>query len=463
MLFTDTKHNQRGLSKLLIIALLGMIVATVGIVVWSLIIPPTPPPKKATVTIWGVFDDSSDFTKIINDYQALHPYVTVNYVKMRLEEYEDALVKGWATDSGPDIFAIPNSWVTQYSSTYITPAPATTKVAYYTTKKVLFKTETQITYQNEATPSAKFIYDNYVNAAYQDVVLSGAVYALPLGIDTLALYYNRELLSQAHLVQPPTTWGEYATVVSKITRVDEQGSIIRAGGALGTFDNIPRAIDIITLLMLQNGTTMASGKKVTFSQPLASDPTYFPAVRALQFYADFANPDKAAYTWNDKMPNAIDAFAAGQLVFFLGYQYQQDDIRAKSRGIDFAVAGVPQVDPNTEVNYANYWVYTVAKKARNVPVAWNFLKFAADGANVQSYLAATKQASVLRSILSTQLEDPDLGVFARQALTAQTWYRGRAPQAADEYFTAMIKSVTGSKADITTALTVAANQIQAQY
>jgi len=459
-------QNNKGLSKLMIVIMLGVIVLIIGGVIFIIIgSGTTPEPKPVTLTIWGVWDETSDFESVIDAYRKAHPYVTINYSKKRYEEYENLLISGWADEpsTGPDIYAIPNSWVNKYKERYITPLPESTKVAFYRIKKVLFKKETEIKYITEPSLTINDISRDFIDVVYNDVIFDGQIYALPLGINTLVMFYNKDLLNIAHLAQPPRTWNEFANVVSKIAIVDEQNNILRAGAALGTYDNISQASDIVTLLMLQNGTSMVTGDSVTFDQPSAYDVSYFPGEQALRFYTDFALPEKAVYTWNEQMPKALDFFAEGKLAFFFGYQYQESDIQSKSRGLNYAIASMPQVNPENEINYANYWVYTVAKKTKNIDEAWDFLQYAAEAKRVKPYLESSQQTSVLRSILNEQLADPDQSLFAQQALTAQSWYHGNKPAEAEKHFGEMIQNVVNNTMDIKQAITMAVKKIQAGY
>jgi len=456
--------NNKGLSKILIISIFGFFVLVGGMIVWNIISKPEPPPSPVALTIWGVWDETSDWQEIISSYNALHPYITISYSKIRFEEYEQMLLEGWATDSGPDIFAIPNSWVTSYSNKFIYPLPASTKVAYYTTEKVLFKTETKIEYQTEPSLNAAAIKRDYIDAIYGDIILGGKIYGLPLGINTLALYFNRDLLNQANIVQPPQTWSDFSNMVQNITLLDENDEIVRAATALGGYDNMPNVSDIITLLFMQNGANMEISKEqALFNQSSASDPTYYPAREALRFYTDFSNLNKSVYTWNNQMPDALNEFASGKLAFLFAYPFQESEIRSKAQGINYEVTAIPQINPNNRINYANYWVYSVAKNSPFVEFAWNFLQYAANSANVKSYIDNTQQTSALRSVISEQLTDPDRGIIAQQALTAKSWYQGQNPKNAEIYFSEMIENIVNETLTIEKALEVAANKIGSEY
>lgn len=457
-------RSQRGVSKILILALFGFLAAVVLGLVLIVINPgDTPPPANVTLTVWGVWDDTSDLSAVFSAYSSAHPYVKINYRKLRYEEYEEALIKAWATDTGPDIYALPSTWINKYKDDFITPVPKSTKVAYYTTKKALFKTETVIEYKTDTSLSASDIRRNYIDLIYDDVVSDGAIYGLPFGIDTLVMYYNRDLLNQASLVQPPATWSDFTNVISRIALVDEQQNIVRAATALGTTANIPRAIDILTLLMLQNGAVMTTGNTIAFARPSTTDVGYNPGVEALRFYTDFANPQKSVYTWNAQQPSAIDQFAQGELAFLIGYRFNEPEIKSKNRGVDYGIAPVPQVNTDANVTFANYNVYTVAKKSKHINEAWNLIQFASNPARLKAYLISTNQISPVRSVLQEQLNDPDIAVLAQQALTAKSWFHGKNPTTMEEAFTTMIESALEDPERMLTHAQGAANTIQQGY
>src|SRR3989339_1703134 len=83
--------------------------------------------EPVTLKYWRVFDGEDGFTEIIAAYRQLHPNVNIEYKKLRYEEYEQALLTGWADDQGPDIFTIHNTWVGKYKER-IAPMPESIKL-----------------------------------------------------------------------------------------------------------------------------------------------------------------------------------------------------------------------------------------------------------------------------------------------------------------------------------------------
>ncbi|NQV90133.1 extracellular solute-binding protein [Candidatus Uhrbacteria bacterium] len=397
-----------------------------------------------TITIWRVFDDDDTYTKIMNAYQSLHPNVSFSYRELRYDEYEDELIRAFAEGEGPDIYSIHNTWIGKYES-LIQPMPDSLTIPYSETRGTI-KKETIYTVQEEPTLSERALKSNFVDVVVKDVLRSykanakaeseNRIFGLPMGMDSLALFYNKDLLNAASIPEPPSTWTEFQDQVSLLTQINTSNSIVQAGAAMGTSRNIERAFDLVSILMMQNGTQMTDSRgRVTFAQETDSG---FLGGEALRFYTDFANPLKAVYTWNEDMSDSFDAFVSGNTAFFFGYSYHHDFIRAANSKLNFSVSALPQIDGGKTVNFANYWVETVAKSTDAGDWAWDFVQFASEEDHVTSYLEAAKKPAALRSLINSQLEDEVLSIFAAQTLTADSWYRGGDAHVAEEAFLDLI-------------------------
>jgi len=418
--------------------------------------------KPLTLTIWGVWDNSDDLAPIIESYKVLHPFITINYRKFRYNEYESELLNAFAEDRGPDIFAINNTWVRKYQSK-IVPTPAQIPMVFPVLSGGLQKQIIPET-RNTISPTPKNIKDNFVDVVYDDVVIDGKIYGLPMALDTLALYYNRDLLNNAGITDIPAYWNrEFQQTVKKLTKQDLKGNIIQSGVALGTSRNIERYSDILSALMMQNGSQMITNGGVSFHQiPVNSkDQSYNPGYSALRFYTDFSNPVKEVYSWNNDLNTSLDAFVSGNLAFMFGYAYHLPTIKARAPKLNFGVAKLLQIEGATaDTNFANYWVNVVAKKSAHSNEAWDFVQYMANPDQVKAYLAKTKKPTALRALIKDQREDPEIGVFANQVLTAKSWYRGYNATAAENAFADMIDSAMADETRIPEAMGLAASRVQ---
>jgi len=159
------------------------------------------------------------------------------------------------------------------------------------------------------------------------------------------------------------------------------------------------------------------------------------------------------------MDYSLDAFAEGQTAIMFNYAYQLPAIRAKSPYLNFAVAPMPQIKTATkEVNYANYWGLVVSRNCQESERAWQFIDWLVEKENSQQYLESTNKPTARRDLVSWQRDDPDLGVFAEQALTAYSWEQVD-NLAIEQYLADMIESVVLGRVTVEEAVERAANQI----
>lgn len=435
--------------------------------------------KEATapvkLKVWAVFEDQTAMEDLMAAYRKIHSNVSFDLKILRYNEYEDELWRAFAIGEGPDIFAIHNTWVNEYQD-LITPLPTTLTIPYTETKGTL-KKETTTVLREEKALTLQDIKNNFVDAVYDDVVRSyqpdsskeaeNRIFALPFSLDTLALFSNTDLLNAANIAEPPTTWEEFQNQVKTITKINEKGEIVTSAAALGTSNNIDRASDILAVLMMQNGTTMEKSGQAAFAESTKNRET--PGLEAVQFYTAFANPVKEAYTWNSEMPNSFEAFVNSQTAFFFGYAYDLPLINARAPKLKYRISSLPQITnqnsdtANKTINFANYWLWTVAKSSKQNKWGWDFLQFAAKKDNVKKYLATANRPTALRSLINSQAEDPNLNIFAGQLLTAKSWYHGNDAGVMETAFSDLIEKTLTGEQELNVLIKEAQNKVNQTY
>ena len=418
--------------------------------------------KRTDLRIWSSVDDSDVYELILNDYRKLHPYANIEYRRFRFEEYEDQLVNAFAEDRGPDIFLIHNTWVGKYLPK-ISLMPASTKIAAQTVTGTIKK---EVSYKLVTEPSVTLrqFKNEYPDTVSNDLILGSRIVGIPLSVDTLAMYVNKDLLNAAGIATIPETWDAIQAAIIKLTKLNSKGEILQSGAALGTGANVERSPDILSILMMQNGAVMSTpdGSPLFHLVPTASEGqrTEPPSYQALTFYTDFANPAKEVYAWNAQQPNSLEAFLQGKVAFFFGYSYHLPTIKARASKLNLGIAKLPQIAGNPTVNYASYWTWVVAKKSPSQDLAWNLLNFMRTPEESKKYLDAAHRPAALKSQLASQLENEEVGVFASQVLTSKSWYRGNDPRIADTAMSALIEStLAGGPESIPDAIKTAAEKI----
>lgn len=384
---------------------------------------------EATLSFWGVEDDGSAYANAISSFKNTYPNVSITYRSfINVVEYERALLDALAAGRGPDIFVLRNNDLFRKIDK-IAPLPAD--------KYTLLDLQR-----------------DFPEVVARNFVQSNSIYALPASIDTLALIFNRDLFNEAAVVFAPKTWDELKELVPELTKRDDEGAIVESAVALGTADNNRRAKDILSLLMLQSGVSMVADNYsgATFATQGGTD--------ALRLYMEFSNPSLDTYTWDSSMPDAFEAFAGERVAMVLGYARDVKGIKNQNPFINLEIAPVPNLSSaERRIAFANFLGYTVSRQSRYQGIAWDFVLHLTTNQSVaRSYLAATSKPPALRSLISQYINDPNLNVFARQALTANSWQEPD-PERVDEIFKDAINAVLNKNLGVSEALTDAQKKI----
>lgn len=397
-------------------------------------------PKQATLQFWGVFDDASFYDQAISNFEKANPGVRIVYRNFNDPvEYENQLINSFASGTGPDIWLMHNTWLPKHGDK-ITPLPQTIKGE----KQPLFTT--------------KQFQDQFVDVAYKDLTYGGQIYALPIYVDTLALYYNKDIFNTNGIASPPTTWDEFNNDVAKMTIMDDRGNIVKSGAAIGTAKNINRSTDLLMMLMLQGGAKMTDGdnRSATFTSQVNGENV---GQNALQYYVDFANQSKRLYTWNSQQHFSIDAFGEGNVAMMFNYSHHIQTLRAKSARFNFAIAPVPQVSGSpVSVAFADYWAPTVSRQSKNPITAWKFIVSLSSVQEAVTYVNSSNRPSARRDLLSKQKDDTDLSPFATQGLFARSWYQVD-NSAIETIFANMIEDVNYGRSSARDALEAAESKV----
>lgn len=439
-----------------------LVLSIVGIIVYRLVsgggttdgsIVKTPP-KAVKLTWWGDLAPT-DAEPLIAAYTAVHPYVSITYTQLDAKTGEQQLIEAWARNVGPDIYALRNEEIAHYASTgLITPMPATTVNYTYTKKKALGIKETlEIRKVERAAPSAETLRSTFVAGAFADMYQNGQILGFPLQFDSVAMFYNQQLLDEAGILTPMANWDSFVQLIPKLTLTDDAGELVRAGVSMGRSINVPRNAEIFTALFRSYNIELTDPGKtqVTF----ATDKN---AANALALLTSFATPTKKTYTWNETFPSSLDALAQGKVAIAFGTAKDYADVTGRTTGADIRVATFPQGFQKRYV--ADYTVHTVAKKTADANVAWDFLRFAADPTQAKTLAASSGRTPAIRALIEEQLaaetETAGAKIFAQQAATAEGWFPGINPEQGRNALNALVDDVATSKATTVEALTRAA-------
>ncbi|MDO8536663.1 MAG: extracellular solute-binding protein [bacterium] len=421
--------------QIIIIAGAGLLVVSLVVLIVRNIRTTGPGGPVFTLKIWG-FDERAAIESALSSYKNSHPLITLEYTRFDPQNYQSALVNALASGEGPDIFYLSNRELPR-------------------SKKRL----SPLTVAEFPDFGLARFRELFPEAPERDFVVGQEIYALPLYLDTLALIYNKDLFDQAGITSPPKTWFEFQAAVAKLRAISPQGQIVRAAAAMGgTEKTVDAGVDLLNLLMLQNGAKMINegGNNASFA---ADERENRGGHSAFNFYLQFANAGSPYYTWNDAQLNSLDSFASGKTAMIFNYQSAVRTIKNKSPFLNFGVAGAPQSAPEAAVNYPRYYGLAVSKQSKNISWAWDFiLHLTTDIENGRMYSEASGRPPALRPLIEESFNSPALGVFAKQALTARSWYEADDVEI-QKIFNTAIRNVLTGQASADVALAQAQEQV----
>ncbi len=430
-----------------LIAMFAIIIVIIIIIIIFGVQSPSPVVRQVSLTMWGI-ESQNDYRSLLADFEHAFPLTRIIYTQKDKDNYETELIDALAAGQGPDIFMVHNTWLPKHQN----------KLYPIDSQKLSFV-------------SFRSLFPEVIEADFSRTVKTtgqtageSRIYALPLFLDTLALYYNKDHFNATGIVFPPLTWKDFQEDVLRLTKFNAFGQIEVSGAAFGTSRNINRFSDILSFLMMQHGNKMFDSQNNTalFHQSLKSETDNRSlGERALDFYTQFSLPGKPYYNWNEEMHYSIDAFSEGKADMLLNYAYQMPAIKSKAPYLNFGISFAPQISSDAQaVHFANYWGLGVSQSSKYKEKAWDaVLYFTAKLAVAEKYFEIFKKPPALRPLIEKYKEDPIFGVFCKQALTAKSWYQVD-NLAIENIFDNMVKSVLEGRDTISGAVNKAAGQIE---
>lgn len=377
------------------------------------------------MTLWTT-EEKRFFEALTNEFASQ----TGSALRFKVVKFEDnitmqqVLINALAEGEGPDIIYTDGDWIAGNP------------------KKI-----------TKAKPDKAFTQGNFKSTFVQsanEALLSGEtdILGVPMAVDTLALVYNEEYLSDRlpDRNQPAATWDLLREDAAALSQTDNSFERFAVSGiALGRTDNIKYGAEIIENLMLQSGVNFydPSGTLATFdsSETVAAGGRSVNAgEEVLNYFTSFADERYKNYSWNAALADSnsedkdLRTFAKGKtsMVFAKAKDLPRlqaiiEDLKSADQpyidGNNIRVAFLPQVDdpqinPNRRV-VADIKALAVTRDSRYPDTAWRFLKFAISRDNLQKWHEETLMPSPRLDLLLEQEQVPLVGIYVRQAKFAR--------------------------------------------
>lgn len=288
------------------------------------------------LVVWGVISEPA-FRMVLEDPVWRLNGLTIDYEYKDESRLDRELVEAIAEGRGPDLVIMPQSQLHKEK-------PKLQTVSY------------------NVLPARDFK-DTYIEAS-EILMGENGLWGFPLVIDPLVLFWNRTNFSSASIIEPPRTWDELILLVPKLAKKDAANNLRSFAIALGEYQNISHAKEILATLVMQNGNPLSrivggGDIRITLSDGTQSGD------EALQFFTSFADPVKNNYTWNRAQKNAELAFTESTLSMYIGFGSEIEMIARRNPNLNFDVASIPQLKDMPRATFGNLIIAAIPRGAQN--------------------------------------------------------------------------------------------------
>lgn len=376
------------------------------------------------VEIWGTLD-SSTFNQVLADISKDDKqFQVVQYTQMDARNFDNQLLNAVAEGRSPDLILISN--------------------------------EDLVTYRDKLLSIS---YDTYSKRTFQDTYVDGAeiflfddgIYGLPIAVDPLMMYWNRDIFSNNGLANPPKTWEDLVnTTVPSISKVTSDFDVVRSAIAFGEYANIMNAKSILALLFIQSGSSIVteSNRNYTITLKQGKENTLPPGDAALSFYTKFASPKAPEYSWNRSLPGDRLAFTGGTLGLYFGFGSEYNELLGSNPNLNFDIAVVPQGrDATVKRGFGKFYALSIPRASQNPNGAFAAAQKISNPQVSARIVEALNLAPVHRNLIEEGTTDPYRRVLLTAALTARGWL-DPSPSESENVFKTMIEDVTSGRMQI---------------
>lgn len=379
--------------------------------------------QPVSFSIWGEWE--SDVFNSVLDQSGVadSDAITISYTSVTSGDLEDRLVNALARNGGPDVLLTSHTNLLRFADL--------------------------ITNIGENAYPARQFRNSFIEGSEIFLQPSG-VRALPLAVDPLVMYWNRDILTESGFVSPPERWSEVPGYTQRIVDFDTQGDMQTAGIGLGSARNVNYLKEILSTLFLQAGNSVvALDEKRDFVSQLNKNQRSLQS--AVSQYRQYANPSTDAYAWNNSFSSTRQAFTSGNLAFYLAPASDIRSIRSQNPNLNFDVTTVPQLEGGQTRTHGNFYGFAILDRAPNKLAILNVLERLTDTSAAQAVSNRTDLVPVRKDVLAAGASDAYKQVSYDSAIISRGWYDPDS-SISNDIFAMIISDVASGRRTVSSAL-----------
>jgi len=391
--------------------------------------------QTAKVTIWGTLDGGL-IRQVMEGINFKSLNLDVSYRQKSEKTFDSDLAEAIATGQGPDA--------------------------------ILLRQDSLIPNLKKISPTP---YETYPLRDFKDAFIeegelfvnAQGVLGVPFLIDPLVMFWNRDLFSQSGLANPPRFWDELFSLANQLTLRDTAGNIAQSGAALGAYDNITNAKEVLSTLFIQSGNSIAdwNGPRSAVEVSFLQSPT--PPDSVLSFYTQFSDIRKSVYSWSRALSDSQSMFLSNRLGIYFGFASESKTLKGKSPNLNFDIAMVPQTrNSSTQGTFGRLYGFAILRSSKNNLASYQAIVALTDKEAIKNISVLSGLPPVRRDVQVVDAKNPFRATFTQSALIGKAWLEPGV-SASEDIFKNMIESVLAGFLDSTGAVSEAGQQLRLAY
>lgn len=390
------------------------------------------------VLIWGVLPEEA-VRSALSEMAKTEPSLSkVSYKYVPPERFNEEFVVALADRKNPDIVLLPHEELVEQRSRL-----------------------------------APFTYEQFPLRDYRDRYIDGAeifalrdgVYAVPIAVDPLVLYWNRTLVGNAGFLQPPSSWEELGnTFLPTLTIRDFDRTVRQSAVAMGESSNVQNIVPILSMLALQAGSQFVTETESEYQIKLDEGQNGgTPFTSALEFFMRFSDPTNANYSWNRAQPNDRESFTRETLALYFGLASEGKQLLERNPNLDFDVAEVPKgASVPLRRTYGRFYGLSVVRNTSNPQAAYGAMNLLSSPEIGARLAQALSMAPATRQGLAAGTSDLFGQVAYRATPVARGWLApGTAPTQA--LFADIVSRASADRTRLPTIATDGVSRLRLEY
>ena len=298
--------------------------------------------------------ETETMQKLAQQFQALHPNITIDFQGIPAEEMSDKMLTQVAGGTAPDVAYLDSSNVIDFAS-----RNALTNLDPYIAKSKAVKP------------------DDYIQSFRDSASYNGSMYGLPIDGESTGLFYRTDMFEAAGIQGPPKTWQEFEDAAKKLTNKDKKqyGFILFASEA---------AYYWYPWLWQAGGRLLSEdGQQIAFNSEAGK--------RAANFYVGLKNYSPEDFLNSNSYDGRV-AFANGTVGMYVAGAWFAGTLRSEFPDIEgkWAAAPLPQ-DKQCATTIAGDTL-VIFDQSKNKDAAWKWIEFLSAPQNMALWNVGTPEA-----------------------------------------------------------------------